>query len=115
MSLRAWIDAQLPPVMAAWLAAEDGIQAEHTFDLGLLGASDITIFEAARAATAIVVTKDADFVELLERRGPPPQIVWITSGNTSNAALRVLIDAAWPRCVASLRDGEPFIELGDRR
>jgi predicted nuclease of predicted toxin-antitoxin system len=85
------------------------------FALGLLGASDVAIFEAARDAEAVVVTKDADFVTLLERRGPPPQVVWVTTGNLANAALRALVTAAWPRAVRLLRAGEPLVELGDRR
>ena len=31
-----------------------------------------------------MITKDRDFVELLGRLGPPPKIIWITCGNTSN-------------------------------
>lgn len=113
--LRVWVDAQLPPVLARWLSAVPGVEATHTFALGLLGAADVAIFEAARAAGAIVVTKDVDFVLLLERRGPPPQVVWVTTGNVTNAALRTLIAAAWPPAVELLRAGEPLVELGDRR
>ena len=113
--LRVWVDAQLPPVLAHWLGELPGVQAEHTFALGLLGASDQTIFEAARAAGAVVVTKDVDFVVLLEHRGPPPQVVWVTTGNVTNVALRTLVAAAWPRAAELLRTGEPLVELGDRR
>ena len=113
--LRVWVDAQLPPALARWLAAAPGVEAVHTFDLGLLGAADRAIFDAARAAGAAVVTKDVDFVALLERRGPPPQVVWVTAGNVSNAGLRALVAAAWPRCADLLRAGEPLVELGDRR
>lgn len=83
--------------------------------LGLLAARDEAIFAAACAAGAIVVTKDVDFVDLLERRGPPPQVVWVTTGNVTNAALQALVQAAWPRAVDLLRAGEPLVELGDRR
>ena len=114
-ALRVWVDAQLPPALARWLAATPGVEATHTLDLGLLGASDDVIFDAARAAGAVVVTKDADFAVLLERRGPPPQVVWVTTGNVTNAALRTLVTAAWPQTVELLRAGEPLVELGDRR
>ena len=113
--LRVWIDAQLPPALADWLGAFDGTEATHTFALGLLGASDSAIFEAARVAGAVVVTKDVDFVGMLERRGPPPQVVWVTTGNVSNAALLTLVRAAWRRTAMLLRAGEPLVELGDRR
>jgi len=54
-------------------------------DLNLQRATDPEIFAAARGANVVVLTKDADFVELLEKHGPPPQVVLVTCGNTSNA------------------------------
>lgn len=113
--LRVWVDVQLPPALARWLGESPGVEAAHTFTLGLLGARDVAIFEAPRAAAAVVVTKDVHFVELLERRGPPPQVVWVTTGNVTKAALRALITTAWPRAIDLLRAGEPLVELGDRR
>lgn len=84
-----WVDAQLPPALAAWLVREHGIDATHVKDLGLLEASDRTIYHKARDAGRVeVVTKDQDFPKLLERSGPPPQVVWLTCGNVSNAELR---------------------------
>lgn len=82
-------------------------------DLGLREAEDSAIFVAAGAAGAVVLTKDADFVGLLARNGPPPQILWLTCGNTSNAAFRRLLIAAWPRVVEWLGRHEPLIELSD--
>jgi predicted nuclease of predicted toxin-antitoxin system len=113
--LRVWVDAQLPPVLARWLAEEPGVEAAHTFTLGYTGASDRVIFEAARAARAVVITKDIDFVTLLDQRGPPPQIVWVTTGNVTNAALQALVFAAWSKAVTLLRNGTALVELGDRR
>jgi predicted nuclease of predicted toxin-antitoxin system len=94
---------------------EPDVEVRHTFDLGLLGATDLAIFSAARDAGAVVVTKDADFVELQHRLGVPPQLVWVTTGNVSNASLQRLIASAWSDTVALLRAGEPLVELGDRR
>ncbi len=80
-----------------------------------MGADDSVIFEAARSGkTAVVVTKDEDFVQLLDRRGPPPQIVWVTCGNVSKATLREIVDAAWPSVTELLDAGEPLIEIGRR-
>ena len=62
-------------------------------NLGLRDARDPEIFLAARTADAIVMTKDADFVDLLERFGPPPRVLWVTCGNTSNARLRDILRA----------------------
>jgi len=59
------------------------------------------------------MTKDADFVDLLEEQGPPPPVVLVTCGNTSNARLRRLVQTAWPTIVAMLERGEALVELGD--
>ena len=60
-------------------------------DLHLQAASDAEIFHAARAARVVVMSKDGDFVDLLDQHGAPPQVVLVTCGNTSNARPRRLI------------------------
>jgi predicted nuclease of predicted toxin-antitoxin system len=59
------------------------------------------------------MTKDSDFVELLQRHGPPPQIIWLRSGNTSNARLKLLLTQALPAVLPMLEAGEPLVEIGD--
>ena len=49
-----WLDAQLPPSAAAWITATFGIAAHAVRDLGLRDAKDPPIFQAARAAGAVV-------------------------------------------------------------
>ena len=109
-----WIDAQLAPTLAGWLRDTLGVAALAARDLQLRDAEDPVIFQAARSAGAVVLTKDADFVTLVGRHGPPPQIVWLTCGNTSNRALRELLSSAWPRVVALLEAGEPLVEISGR-
>ena len=81
--MKFWIDAQLSPVLAPWLSDTFGVQAFSLEWIGLQQANDRRIFSAAREANAVVITKDQDFVHLLNQLGPPPQVVWITCGNTS--------------------------------
>ena len=83
-----WTDAHLAPALAPWLRATFGVEAAPLRELGLRDAEDAAIFAAARVAGAVLMTKDGDFVDLVARYGPPPQIVWLTCGNTTNAALR---------------------------
>ena len=80
-------------------------------ELGLREAEDGAIFLAARRERAVVVTKDADFAALLERLGPPPQIVWITCGNTSNAVLRGVLERSFPDARRLLEAGEALVEI----
>jgi predicted nuclease of predicted toxin-antitoxin system len=111
-----WIDAQLPPALARWLQTEHGTDARHVVELGLHGARDAEIFEAARAASepVAVVTKDDDFARLLERHGPPPQVVWLRCGNVTNRELRRIVLDAWPQALNLLAAGEALIELRRR-
>ena len=104
-----WVDAQLSPALAKWITVEVGQAAQSVRDLGLRHAKDKDIYAAARQANAIVMTKDADFADLVERLGPPPHVIWLTCGNTSNASLRVLIKTALYRHI-----GGDFIAGTDR-
>lgn len=109
-----WLDAQLSPAIAPWIAETYGIPASAVRDLGLRDASDQRIFLAAREAQAVVLTKDSDFVRLLEQRGAPPQVIWLTCGNTSNAHLRQILTATLPSAVRLLNAGEELVEITDR-
>jgi predicted nuclease of predicted toxin-antitoxin system len=114
-SFPVWVDAQLPPALAGWLRELGEGQAVHVEDLGLLSADDPEIFEKARQAGAVVVTKDSDFVQLQERFGPPPRVLWITCGNRSNRFLKDLIVRSWPRVKALLMAGEILVEISEVR
>ncbi len=80
-------------------------------ELGLRNAKDREIFLAARRAGAVVLTKDRDFVALLEQLGPPPQVLWVTIGNTSNAHLREILSQRFTLVQESLRQGAPLVEI----
>lgn len=106
-----WLDAQLPPALASWLRSECNVSAEAVRELGLVDATDEQIFLAARAADAVVVTKDSDFVSLVERHGPPPKIIWLTVGNCSNDKLRAIFRSVWPEISVLLDQGEQLVEI----
>ena len=57
--MRFLVDAQLPPALARWLAAQ-GHEAEHVADMRMQAASDIAIWDHALASSAVIVTKDED-------------------------------------------------------
>ena len=110
-----WIDAQLSPALASWITRTFGISAIALRDIGLRDTTDHQIFLAAKEQGVIVMSKDADFVRLLEELGAPPQIIWITCGNTSNAHLRNLLISALPRTIEMITDGESLVEISDLR
>ena len=86
------LDAQLPPSLALWIPETFEITCFSTTYLGLRDANDIETFNFARQNQAIVITKDDDFVELLNRRGSPPKILWLTCGNTSKERLKIIFE-----------------------
>lgn len=112
--LRVWIDAQLPPALADWLRREFKVDAVHVKTLGLHQAEDSPIFDAARTAVDVVITKDDDFVRLLDRLGPPPRVLWVRCGNVKNAMLRDILLRAWPEAAVLFAAGESLVEVGRR-
>lgn len=107
-----WIDAQLSPSLARWISRHfEDLEAIAVRDLGLRDAEDKDIFEAARAARAIVMSKDGDFATMIERFGPPPQVIWVRTGNTSKAAMRKILSAKLGEVLGFLRAGEPLVEI----
>jgi len=108
-----WVDAQISPSIADFIEKEFGVAAASARRLGLLRANDTEIFDAARTAQAIVLTKDGDFVLQLERYGPPPKIVWLRCGNTSNSHLRELLKQLFPAALRLLDSGESLVEIVD--
>ena len=108
-----WIDAQLSPDLAPWISESFKIEAHAVRDLGLEAAKDREIFKAAKEAAVVVMTKDSDFLTLLEQHGPPPQIVWITCGNTSNARLKEILVTHLKQTLLWLKAGERLVEIGD--
>jgi predicted nuclease of predicted toxin-antitoxin system len=57
------------------------------------------------------MTKDRDFVDFVERYGSPPQVIWLTCGNTSNARLKEILTATLPDALELLRSGERLVEI----
>jgi predicted nuclease of predicted toxin-antitoxin system len=107
-----WLDAQLPPQLAIWIQQTLAIDAIALRDVSLRDATDIAIYDAAKKANAILISKDSDFVELVMRLGTPPKLIWLTCGNVSNAALQALFSAKLQEAIGLLNGGEPIVELG---
>jgi predicted nuclease of predicted toxin-antitoxin system len=114
--VRIWLDAQFSPALAAWMQRKFGLDAVWAIqtDVEVRGLKDHEIFARARLANVVVMTKDRDFVDLLERLGPPPQILWVTCGNTSNLEMRRILATACPPALALLRGGDPLVEISGR-
>ncbi|MFI5396262.1 MAG: DUF5615 family PIN-like protein [Candidatus Binatia bacterium] len=106
-----WVDAQLSPALASWITETFSLQAYAVRELGLRNAKDPEIFRAGRREGIVVMSKDSDFVELVERLGPPPKVLWLTCGNTSNDSLRQVLSTELPRALQLLERGEQIVEI----
>lgn len=109
--MKLWVDAQLPPAIAPWIAENFQIECEHIRETSLAAASDHEIFAALRDPGQVIVSKDEDFADLVTRLDPPPQILWVRVGNVTNRALQTYFEVAMPRAIDLLRNGEPLVEL----
>ena len=109
--MKFWVDAQLPPALATWLSRQYAVDATSLRDLGLRDAADIDIFRAAQQEKLVLISKDSDFVDLVSRHGPPPQLIWVTCGNVTNARLQDVFSKTFPEATASLASGQAIVEI----
>ena len=108
-----WIDAQLSPFLALWIKETFGIEAKAVRELGLQRASDREIYARAREENVVMMTKDSDFLILLDELGHPPLVLWITCGNTSNRFLKKILQETLPEAMNFLKQGETLVEIRD--
>ncbi len=104
--MRFLLDANLSPKLVTALVAA-GHVARHVDEIGLLGASDTTIFDRAAADGDVLITADSDFSMLLSARG---------SAGPSVVLLRHVAELPWhehqallvanlPAVLADLKEG----------
>lgn len=85
-----WLDAQLSPALAHWITAQFApIKAVPVRELGLRDADD----------------------HVISVQGPPPQVIWPRVGNSSNEALQAVLLRTLEQAVASLGEGESWVEI----
>ena len=106
-----WIDAHLSPAISTWITSTLGISALALRDVGLRDAEDTEIFEAAKLQGIIFMTKDSDFVDLVNRFGQPPQIILLTCGNTSNDRLKQILQSNLSEALELIGSGEALVEI----
>ena len=110
--MKFWVDAQLPPLLAAWLSEKFHIEAFALRTLGLRDATDAAIFQQAQQQGIVIISKDSDFVELVSRYGPPPQLIWVTCGNVTNRQLQIVFNKTFAESLELLEAGQVMVEIG---
>jgi predicted nuclease of predicted toxin-antitoxin system len=67
-------------------------ECAHVDNIGLnVPAEDIDIWNYAHDNEYIILSKDNDFVDILERNSFPPKVIFLKIGNSSNKELIELI------------------------
>jgi predicted nuclease of predicted toxin-antitoxin system len=108
--MRFLVDAQLPPALARWLAAQ-GHEAEHVADRQMEAATDRTIWDFACLNDAVIVTKDEDFAQRKMLATTSPIVVWIRLPNTRRHELLAWFETVLPDMLSAIERGETLIEL----
>jgi predicted nuclease of predicted toxin-antitoxin system len=57
------------------------------------------------------MTKDSDFVALVQRLGMPPQVLWLTCGNLSALELQSLLSREFAAALQALQAGQMVVEI----
>jgi predicted nuclease of predicted toxin-antitoxin system len=89
------IDANLPYYFSLW---RDEVY-EHVIDIDP-NMKDGEIWAYAREHNLTIVTKDADFSELVLLNTPPPRVIHIKLGNMKIKAFHNAIDKIWSDVLA---------------
>lgn len=83
-----WLDTNISPAIAKWMNDETGIIVKSSYSLSLHNLTDLDIYQRARAqGNVILLSKDADFPELISRLGSPPKLISLKIGNCDNRTL----------------------------
>jgi len=97
--VRFLLDANLSPKLVTALTAA-GLACRHVDEIGLLRASDVTIFDRAAADGDVLITADSDFTNLLAARG---------SSGPSVVLLRHVAEQPWREHEALLIANLPVV------
>ena len=87
-------------------------ECAHVDLIGLdVPAEDIDIWNYALDNGYIIITKDNDFVDLLEMNGFPPKVVLIKTGNNRSQALMELLENVKPMIEDLERNNYGLLEI----
>ena len=89
--MKLFFDQNISPKIAKQLS-DIFPDSTHVRYEGFQDASDIEIFEYAKANNLTIVTFDADFVDINVVRGIPPKIIWLKTGNLTTKSISDLLN-----------------------
>jgi predicted nuclease of predicted toxin-antitoxin system len=105
------LDAQVSPRLTWWIGKISRSNACIFATSDFVTLKNPKIFQTARDSGTVVMTKDEDFVYLVERNGPPPQVIWISSGDMPNEHFELLLQNTWQDAISLIERGEAVVEI----
>jgi predicted nuclease of predicted toxin-antitoxin system len=103
------IDENLPADLSRTLGAE----CVHVTDLGGR-LTDQEMWDYARDHHLTILTKDADFFDLMSLRGAPPKVIWVRTGNLRRTALESMLRDRWLEIRSLSREADLVVVHDDR-
>lgn len=88
--MKLLFDANLSPTLVRALNDEFP-GSSHVFDNGDIATDDRGIWDLAKRAGFLIVTKDTDFLDLSLLHGAPPKVVLLRVGNVATARVEQLL------------------------
>ena len=102
-----WINTNISPIIAKWMAEQTGLVVKSSYSLSLHNLSDKEVYKKAKLqGQVILISKDADFPELINRLGAPPKLINIRIGNMGSRQL-------WERIQAGIVEGVKILMTSD--
>ncbi|MDZ4847613.1 MAG: DUF5615 family PIN-like protein [Chitinophagales bacterium] len=105
--MEIWLDAHVSPLIAKWIFSEFSIACSPVREMNLRDAEDAVIFHAAKKkGDVIIMTKDDDFRDLLNRLKAPPKIIWLMFGNCFNKEMKEILKKDLPVAISFLKEND---------
>lgn len=109
MPVKYLVDANLPYYFSLWKTNE----YVHVFDLNDSW-TDNEIWDYAKVHNLTIISKDADFSNLIMLSQPPPRVIHIRLGNLTVRALFQILSKNW-HTVITLSEKHKLINLFSNR
>lgn len=103
------IDANLPYYFYLW-NSDDYI---HQFDIDDQS-RDEKIWDYAKENKLVIVTKDADFSNMMVLYGPPPKVIHLKIGNMKLKELYNFLSRNWPQVLILIEESKMVNVYHDR-
>jgi predicted nuclease of predicted toxin-antitoxin system len=107
-----WTDTHISPAIAKWLNEQFEVNAISFYKLNFHTETDHSIFMKAKENNVVFMTKDKDFINLLATFKAPPYIIFLKTGNISNAELKNILTRSFQRSLDLITEHNyHFIEI----